>query len=94
MEEVRRTVNSSRSTRPPEDEDPLGEFRVAGHVGDCPYGCPVCAAIGILKQMSPDVARHLAAATREFVLAAKAFLDGVAERDRASRSNVEHIAVD
>lgn len=94
MAEARRTVKSSRPSRPAANEDPLGEFRVAGHVGDCSYGCPVCAAIGILKQMSPDVARHLAAATREFLLAARAFLDGVAERDGHADSKVEHIAVD
>jgi hypothetical protein len=94
MEEVERTVRSSRSGKPGADRDPLGEFGVAGHVGDCPYGCPVCAAIGILKQMSPDVTRHLAAATREFVLAARAFLDGVAERNGREGTKVEHIAVD
>lgn len=92
-EGARRTVRSS-SGRSADTEDLLGDLRIASHTGDCPYGCPVCAAIGIVRQMSPDVTHHLAAAAREFVLAAKAFLDGVAERDASARSNVEHIDVD
>lgn len=86
--------NSSES--PAAGADPLEGLKVAGHTGECPYGCPVCAAITIVKQMSPDVANHLAAAAREFVLAAKSFLDGVAERERDSTqpSPVQHIPLD
>lgn len=50
------------------------------HGPDCPYGCPVCLGISIVRQMGPEVTSHLAAAAREFVLAAKAFLDGIAEQ--------------
>lgn len=85
----------SSKKRPAAPSDRLLEgLRKAGHTGECPYGCPVCAAIGILKQMSPDVSNHLAAAAREFVLAAKAFLDGVAERDANGESKVERIPLD
>lgn len=93
-EGARRTVKSSVSSGSTDAEDVFGDFRVGSHAGDCPYGCPVCAAIGIIRQMSPDVTHHLAAAAREFVLAARAFLDGVAERDGRGDSKVEHIAVD
>lgn len=75
-------------------EAPFDGLNVAGHTGECPYACPVCAAIGIVKQMSPDVSAHLAAAAREFILAAKAFLDGVAEREREQNSQVEKIPLD
>lgn len=60
--------------------DPLlDQLKKAGHDGECPYPCPICAGVGFVKQMSPEIAEHLAAAAKEFMLAAKAFLDSVAE---------------
>lgn len=60
---------------------------------DCPYSCPVCMGMAMVRQMKPEVAAHLAAAGREFFLAAKAFLDGMAEApDQAAKEpKVEHI---
>lgn len=73
---------------------PFEQLNAGGHTGECPYGCPVCAAIGIVKQMSPEVSSHLAAAAREFMLAAKAFLDGVSEKDPEHHTRVERIPLD
>lgn len=60
---------------------------------ECPYTCPVCMGLSLVKQMRPEVAAHLAAAGREFFLAAKAFLDSMAEApvDESGRSAVERI---
>lgn len=80
--------------RPTPADALLEQLRDAGHTGECPYACPVCAVIGILKQMSPEVTNHLAAAAREFVLAARALLDGMAEREREDSSKVERIPLD
>ena len=63
--------------------------------GDCPYSCPVCMGMSLVKQMRPEVAAHLAAAGREFFLAAKAFLDGMAEAaTQEQEPKVEHIDLD
>ncbi|MEO7803186.1 MAG: hypothetical protein ABIS18_01745 [Actinomycetota bacterium] len=51
---------------------------------DCPYGCPLCTGIGLLKQMRPEVGEHLAAAAKEFFLAAKAFMETMAEQGSKS----------
>lgn len=94
MEEPRRHQRSRKTSGSISPEQLIEDLQAAGHTGECPYGCPVCAAIGILKQMSPEVTQHLAAAAREFVLAAKAFLDGIAERDREPPSKVERIPLE
>lgn len=88
-----------RDPRPPGDDeewvDPLLEdLRNRGHDGTCPYPCPVCMGIGLLKQMRPDVADHLVAAGRELMLAAKAFMDQVTEEHRRKDSGVEKIPID
>lgn len=76
--------------------DPLLEdLRKRGHDGTCPYPCPVCMGIGLLKQMRPDVADHLVAAGRELLLAARAFMDQVTEEHRRGEDpGVEKIPID
>jgi hypothetical protein len=69
------------STRPTES---------TAHGSECPYGCPVCTGIAIFKQTSPDVTTHLLSAAREFVMAAKTFLDSLAEQ-KAAESGVTKI---
>jgi hypothetical protein len=43
-------------------------------VSNCAY-CPICAAIGVLRNTRPEVLEHLAAAAREMVAAAGLLLD-------------------
>lgn len=50
---------------------------LADHQGECPYPCPLCAAATVIRDMNPDVAEHLAAAVREFVAAARAFMESL-----------------
>jgi hypothetical protein len=66
------------------------------HGSECPYGCPVCTGIAIFKQTSPDVTTHLVAAAREFVMAAKTFLDSLAEpkESGASEAKIQRIPLD
>lgn len=68
----------------------------ATHRSECPYGCPVCAGISIFKQTSPDVTTHLVTAAREFVMAAKTFLDSPAEQKEsdAGVSKIQRIPLD
>ena len=68
MDEEERPVQSS-----------VEEMWATHSSGQCPYNCPVCMMLGLIKQMRPEVAGHIAAAGRELYLAAKAFLDGIAE---------------
>lgn len=46
---------------------------------ECPHACPVCMGLSLVKHMRPEVAGHLMAAGREFILAAKAFIDSFPE---------------
>lgn len=65
------------------------------HEGDCPYPCPICAGVGMLRQLNPEIGEHLATAAKEFMLAAKAFLDSVAEGASKKESEpVERIPFD
>ncbi len=48
------------------------------HVSDCAY-CPFCTAIGLVRRQNPEIVEHLAAAAREFVLAAGLFLTEAGE---------------
>jgi len=43
---------------------------------ECPYGCPLCSAMSMIRKMNPEVSAHLSAALTEMILAAKAFIDG------------------
>ena len=60
------------------------------HNGQCPYPCPFCSGAELLKQVNPEVAGHLAAAGREFLLAAKSFMEALAEKD-SSRKKEESL---
>lgn len=83
----------------PEDRDPyerlFPRLEALGHEGECPYPCPICAGVGILRQLNPEIGEHLATAAKEFMLAAKAFLDSVAEGSSKKDSEpVERIPFD
>lgn len=41
---------------------------------NCAY-CPICAAIGVVRNTRPEVVEHLAAAARELIVAAGLFLE-------------------
>lgn len=60
---------------------------LADHKGECPYPCPLCAAASVIRDMNPDVAEHLAAAAREFVLAARAFMESLQTPGEPTRDN-------
>lgn len=60
----------------------------------CPYSCPVCMTLSMVRQMRPEVAQHLVAAGREFFLAAKAFLDSVSETGDTREPGIEKIVVE
>ena len=73
----------------------LEQLEKSGHSGECSYPCPICAGVGLIKQMNPEVAEHLISAAREFLLAAKAVLDSVAEGQSAKNpQEVERIPLD
>jgi hypothetical protein len=44
------------------------------HPPNCAY-CPICAAIGVVRNTRPEVVEHLAAAARELIVAAGLFLE-------------------
>ncbi len=44
------------------------------HTSDCAY-CPFCTGIGLLRSANPEILDHLAAAAREFMIAAGMFLE-------------------
>ncbi|MFN2526205.1 MAG: hypothetical protein ABR505_08070 [Actinomycetota bacterium] len=72
------------------------------HPNDCAF-CPICATIGVLRNVRPELFEHLGAAAREFLLAAGVFLDEAADllaahpgppsanEDRAEPPNVHRI---
>jgi hypothetical protein len=73
------------------------------HPSDCAY-CPICATIAVVRETRPEVMEHLAAAAREFVMAAGLLLEEAGEiLDRASSDaskprddgdgNVRHIDI-
>ncbi|MGH2788118.1 MAG: hypothetical protein ACRDJV_09435 [Actinomycetota bacterium] len=45
-----------------------------GHPSNCDY-CPICAAIGVVRNTKPEVLEHLAGAARELILAAGLLLE-------------------
>lgn len=89
-----------RGASPPRDAgsfvDPILEkLEESGHSGECSYPCPICAGVGLIKQMNPEVAEHLVSAAREFLLAARAILDSVAEgQSRKNPQEIERIPLD
>ncbi|MDQ3940931.1 MAG: hypothetical protein M3238_06255 [Actinomycetota bacterium] len=68
------------------------------HTSDCAY-CPICATIGLVRNMKPEVLDHLAAAAREFIIAAGLFLEeagevlGRAEATRRTRDDAADATV-
>jgi hypothetical protein len=48
------------------------------HTPDCAY-CPICSTIGIVRNTKPEVMDHLAAAAREFMIAAGMLLQEAGE---------------
>jgi hypothetical protein len=79
-----------------EPQRPLGDFGEDAHAEECPYGCPICAGITLVRSSRPDVTAHLAAAAKEFFMAAKAFLDSIAEQRESSdqKPRMERIPLD
>jgi hypothetical protein len=72
-------------------EDP-GTHGDQVHPSNCAY-CPICAAIGVVRNTKPEVLEHLAGAARELILAAGLLLEE-AERvasaaERAPRDRSE-----
>lgn len=61
---------------------------------DCTY-CPVCRAIHVLRETSPDVIHHLTAAASSLVQAAAGLLaTAVPEQQADASAGVEHIDLD
>jgi len=69
------------------------EQHVATGGEDCLY-CPVCRAIHLVRQTSPEVRAHLAVAASSLVQAAAGMLDTGPFQDRRTRDPVEHIDLD
>jgi hypothetical protein len=44
------------------------------HPSNCAY-CPICAAIGVVRNTQPEIINHLAVAARELLIAAGLFLE-------------------
>ena len=44
------------------------------HGANCAY-CPICSAIGVVRNTRPEVLEHLASAAREFIAAAGILLE-------------------
>jgi hypothetical protein len=44
------------------------------HPSNCAY-CPICAAIGVVRNTKPEVLEHLAGAARELIVAAGLLLE-------------------
>ena len=57
--------------------DLFGEHRE--HTSDCAY-CPICTGISLVRSTNPEVLDHLAAAAREFMIAAGLFLEEAGKR--------------
>lgn len=55
------------------------------HPNDCAF-CPICATIGVLRNVRPELFEHLGAAAREFLMAAGVFLDEAADLLAAHQS--------
>ncbi len=49
------------------------------HASDCAY-CPICTGISLVRTANPEILDHLAAAAREFMIAAGMFLEEAGKR--------------
>jgi hypothetical protein len=69
------------------------------HPSDCAY-CPICATIRVVRNTRPEIVEHLAAATRELIVAAGLFLEeaervvGTEDGDREQAPKVHRIDID
>jgi hypothetical protein len=52
------------------------------HSSNCAY-CPICAAIGVVRNTKPEVLEHLAGAARELILAAGLLIE---EAERVAKT--------
>ncbi|HVF11572.1 MAG TPA: hypothetical protein VNA87_00655 [Actinomycetota bacterium] len=88
-------TNSGNGSSETDWAEQLFGHKPGSEPGECPYTCPVCMGLALVKQMRPEVAAHLMAAGREFFLAAKALMDSVAEPPGPGGSGtVQKIPVD
>ncbi len=58
------------------------------HTSDCAY-CPICTGISLVRSTNPEVLDHLAAAAREFMIAAGLFLEDAGKRVGAPETRGE-----
>ena len=58
------------------------------HASDCAY-CPICTGISLVRSANPEVLDHLAAAAREFMIAAGLFLEEAGKRVGAPEQHPE-----
>ena len=58
------------------------------HSSDCAY-CPICTGISLVRSANPEVLDHLAAAAREFMIAAGLFLEEAGKRVGAPEQRTE-----
>lgn len=69
------------------------------HRSDCAY-CPICATIRVVRDARPEIVEHLAAATRELIVAAGLFLEeaervmGTEDGDRDPAPKIRRIDID
>lgn len=67
----------SENERAARYSDLFGTEAAAGdqaHPSNCAY-CPICAAIGVVRNTKPEVLEHLAGAARELIVAAGLLLE-------------------
>lgn len=58
------------------------------HASNCAY-CPICAAIGVVRNTKPEVLEHLAGAARELILAVGLLVEE-AERVASAAERAAH----
>ena len=64
-----------------------------GHGEDCRI-CPVCRAIRVFRETSPEVKQHLAAAAGSLAQAVSLYLSGTPSRQPTSEPSAQHIDLD
>ena len=95
-------MNPSEDKQRAEDKRQAWQEALAASLGHtpeaesgCPYPCPFCIGASAMKQLNPEVKAHLVSAGREFLLAARAFMDSVSDGSSGERSaKVEKIHFD
>ena len=65
------------------EEVPPPVEEIGGHqhgpASDCAY-CPICTAIGVVRNVKPEVMDHLAAAAREILIATSMLVEEAGKR--------------